>query len=142
MATIIAACGAEPVEQESYAHEDEPMMHDYSTHEEAIAQSDGSAAGDAAAAAAVAAVAQSATPEISPTPPRFTKAQFDNYVYGMTKAEVRRRFGSPASVDDASGTWFYHDLPIYDADAGIQVGVWIRFMGIGGPADEVAAVSF
>ena len=50
MAAVLSACGSEPAAQTSPATADEPMMHDYGTHDEAMAQSDGSGAGDAAAA--------------------------------------------------------------------------------------------
>ena len=55
---------------------------------------------------------------------------------------MRRQFGKPLVVHDSDGSWYYPSLPIYDPDAGIQVGVTIQFMGIGGPDDEVAAVRY
>ncbi|RZJ45997.1 MAG: hypothetical protein EON87_06090 [Brevundimonas sp.] len=75
-------------------------------------------------------------------PSSFTKAEFSNFVYGMTKAEVRAKFGSPVLVRDRDASWFYTDIPVFDEDAGIQVPVTIRFMGIDSPTDEVAAVMY
>ena len=94
---------------------------------------------DAAARDAAAAAPPVQAPQ---TPERFTKAEFSSYTYGLTKAEVRRQFGKPLVVHDSDGSWYYPSLPIYDPDAGIQVGVTIQFMGIGGPDDEVAAVRY
>lgn len=77
-----------------------------------------------------------------PVPSRFTKAQFDHFIYGKTKPQIRALFGSPLVVHDDSNEWFYNDLPIYDADAGTQTGVSIRFAYLGGSNDEVVEVRF
>lgn len=77
------------------------------------------------------------------TPRRFTKQEFAQHVQGKTKADIRREFGPPLVVHDDSDSWYYSKLPIYDADAGIQVSVTIRFMGLTpAEADEVLEVSY
>lgn len=91
---------------------------------------------DQAAIDAAAAAAESARPS------QFTKVEFSNHVYGLTKGQIRAQFGSPNLVHGTDGSWFYTSLPVYDADAGIQVPVTIMFMGIGGPEDEVVGVDF
>ena len=104
------------------------------------------AAGDAVATAEAAAIdADAAAKEAASTPrvpSRFTKAQFDNFVYGKTKPQIRALFGSPLVVHDEMNEWFYSDLPIYDANAGTQTHVSIRFMNLGGSHDEVVQVRF
>jgi len=76
-------------------------------------------------------------------PRRFTKQEFAQYIQGMTKADIRREFGPPLVVHDDTDSWFYSDLPVYDADAGIQVSLTIRFMGLTpAEADEVLEVSY
>lgn len=74
---------------------------------------------------------------------RFTKAEFDAYVNGKSKAEIREEFGAPLVVHDEDDSWFYPDLAVYDADAGVQVhGTTIRFSGMNGPRDFVVETSF
>lgn len=92
-------------------------------------------------AEAAAAVAQ-ADAAASARPSTFTKAEFSNFVYGMTTADVRAKFGPPVSVRDRDASWFYTDIPVFDEDAGIQVPVTLQFTGVGGPTDEVAAIIY
>jgi hypothetical protein len=73
---------------------------------------------------------------------RFTKTEFDDFVFGKTKAEIRREFGSPDGVDEASDSWYYNQLGITDPEAGTHAVVKIRFLGIAGPSDSVASTSF
>lgn len=74
---------------------------------------------------------------------RFTKQEFAQHIQGMTKADIRREFGPPLVVHDDTDSWFYSNLPVYDADAGIQVSLTIRFMGLTpAEADEVLEVSY
>lgn len=68
--------------------------------------------------------------------------EFSNYVYGMTKSQLRAQFGPPAVVHESDDSWYYPGLPIFDEDPGIQVPVTVQFMGIGGPHDEVAAIRY
>lgn len=86
-------------------------------------------------------------PEDTAAPPasprRFTKQEFAQHIQGMTKADIRREFGPPLVVHDDTDSWYYSDLPVYDADAGIQVSLTIRFMGLTpAEADEVLEVSY
>jgi hypothetical protein len=78
----------------------------------------------------------------APAAKHFTKAEFDRYTYGKTKGEIRDEFGPPAGVHDNPDEWYYPDLPIYDAEAGIRVAVSLRFAGVEGPDDFVAGVRF
>lgn len=74
---------------------------------------------------------------------RFTKAEFSNYAYNRTKSQIRAEFGSPDAVHDATDSWMYTSLPVYDADAGTRVSVvTIQFAGLSGPDDSVADVTF
>lgn len=96
----------------------------------------------AAAAAAADAAASAAAEAAGSASHQFTKAEFDRHVFGKTKAEIRTEFGAPLTVHDADDEWFYPSLAVYDADAGIQVAVTVRFVGIEGPNDTVAGVRF
>ena len=75
-------------------------------------------------------------------PSRFSKSEFSDYAMGLTKAQVRREFGKPLIVRDYDDSWYYPNLPVFDDEAGIQVGVTFRFMGISGPDDEVVGISY
>lgn len=112
-------------------------------YDAAMTAADAAASADAAATeAASAAMGAARGPESDATPRRFSKTSFDNYVYGMTKRELRQRFGSPGLVH-GDGTWVYFDLPVFDEDAGTKAQyVSIKFMGMGGMEDEVAEVSY
>ena len=107
------------------------------------AYSDGNArAIGAAVEASRVADAASQPPSASLHRSRYTKAEFNNYAYGMTKAQIRAEFGSPLVVHDDGSRWYFPNLPVYDADAGIQVPVTLGFMRIGGLEDEVATVEY
>lgn len=85
-------------------------------------------------------------PDTNPTtvaaPPRYTKAEFETHVLNKTKAEIRSEFGPPLLVHDDLDEWFYGNLPVYDADAGIQVGVSIRFAGLADGSDFVVGARY
>lgn len=51
---------------------------------------------------------------------KWTKTEFIQLVAGKTKAQIRAEFGSPDSVQGSE--WLYFHLPVYDKDAGAQVG--------------------
>lgn len=73
----------------------------------------------------------------------FTKAEFDNAVFGKTKAELRQMLGKPDNVDDGADAWYYWHLPVYDENAGVQVdNTKIRFDGIAGDQDTAAEVTY
>jgi len=78
-----------------------------------------------------------------PEAQRFTKAEFDNHVFGRTKAEIRAEFGPPAYVQDYNDSWVYNDLAVFDAAAGTRaISVTVQFTGAPAPDDVVAQVTF
>jgi outer membrane protein assembly factor BamE (lipoprotein component of BamABCDE complex) len=80
--------------------------------------------------------------EVAPAEKHFTKAEFERYTYGKTKSQIRLEFGPPAAVHDSPNEWYYPDLPIYDAEAGIRVAVSLRFAGLEGTGNFVAEARF
>lgn len=104
------------------------------------------AAAEAAATANIAAANlgwdRAAAAPTTGTPERFSKRSFDAFVIGMTKRELRQRFGSPDTVH-SDGDWTYFNLPVFDDEAGIKARwVDIQFAGVGGMDDQIAAVSY
>ena len=77
-------------------------------------------------------------------PSNFTKAEFERFVIGKTKAEIRSAFGSPTSVLDSSDSWWYSqlDIDVVDEFAGTRTGVTIRFDGIPSAESEAIDVRF
>jgi len=90
--------------------------------------------------------AQADTPDTSAAPEtsqqRFTKEEFDKFVLGKTKEQIRDAFGPPHSVQDSDDSWLYEDLPIYDQYAGTQSMVRIIFEGIHDRSDRVSGTHF
>jgi outer membrane protein assembly factor BamE (lipoprotein component of BamABCDE complex) len=78
---------------------------------------------DNAAGAAVSETSDTDTAASDDSQPtqRYTKDDFEELVLGKTKAEVRAQFGSPNHVS-GSDEWDYLHLPVYDKDAGTEVG--------------------
>ena len=76
----------------------------------------------------------------------FTKKEFDNYAFNRTKEQIREEFGPPDGIHDDIDEWLYistnQNLTVMDPDAGKQVSVSIRFIGVDGPADTVASVNY
>lgn len=74
---------------------------------------------------------------------QFTKAEFSNYAYNRTKAQIRSEFGSPDVVQDYDDSWVYMNLAVFDAAAGTRAQtVTIQFTGLPAPDDVVAAVTY
>lgn len=72
---------------------------------------------------------------------RCTQVEFDTWAYGRTKAQIRGALGSPLLVK-ADDSWYYSSPPIFDRDAGTQVPVTIKFLGLPSPDDTVAGTQF
>ena len=76
----------------------------------------------------------------------FTKKEFDQYAFNRTKAQIREEFGPPDGIHDDIDEWLYipsnKSLIVMDPDAGEQVSVSIRFLGLDGSADTVVSVHY